>query len=681
MSLGAAVQRRTRRARRRDSRVPCGRNAHPVAEGQPNGRRAVIIAILHLLDVVFFAHFEMSDHYTVLARRFRPQTFDDVVGQEHVGRAIQNAIRAGRVAHAYLFTGARGVGKTSTARIFAKAMNCPNSHEAVPCNECDVCEAIGNGTDVDVLEIDGASNRGIDDIRQLRANVNIRSMRSPFKVYIIDEVHMLTKEAFNALLKTLEEPPPNVKFIFCTTEPHKVPDTILSRCQRFDFGTITSSRIGDRLTEIATAEGVAVDEEAVAMVARRAAGSMRDSQSLFDQLLAFGGEQITTDDVHRLFGTAPDERIVGLMEAVLGNDRATAIQLIDESLNSGVRLDSLSDQLVAYVRDLLVLASGASTVPLTSVAERLRDALGEQATRWGLRTAMAAMQILSDTKLKMSRTVHARPLLELAVIRLSLLEDLDGLASLVQAARSGELGSVSAPRVVDGGQGDLSKKKTLEPATEPVPQVTETLTDRTQVASMRPEAAVSVASNGGVRPSAQPVSEVRAASTERGERKPPTMDLSVETFDEFWNRLVKIVPERLGNALVDSKQRTLTADGCVQVQVATEFALSYLESEPSQKRLRSLTQGLTGAPVRFEFTAVATAASAAPALIRDRQVEPQMRKKSSVDDDEFVQSALELFGGQLVQVKSVPAPVLVTADQEIDEELVDALNVEDTEDA
>ena len=182
-----------------------------------------------------------SSEYTVLARRYRPRGFADVVGQEHVAQALKNAINSSRVAHAYLFTGARGVGKTSMARILAKSLNCPHAVNGDPCNECDICESIARGSDVDVQEIDGASNRGIDDIRQLRANVNVRSMRTRYKVYIVDEVHMLTKEAFNALLKTLEEPPPSVKFVFCTTEPNKLPDTILSRCQRFDFGTIETA--------------------------------------------------------------------------------------------------------------------------------------------------------------------------------------------------------------------------------------------------------------------------------------------------------------------------------------------------------------------------------------------------------------------------------------------------------
>src|SRR5260370_290173 len=219
------------------------------------------------------------------------------------------------------------------------------------CNQCEVCRGISTGSDVDVIEIDGASNRGIDEIRTLRANVNIKPMRCRYKIYIIDEVHMLTKEAFNALLKTLEEPPGNVKFIFCTTDPQKVPETILSRCQRFDFGTIATESIGKRLTEIAAAEGVEVDPKAVQLVARRAAGSMRDSQSLFDQLLAFGGKVIAAADVHRLLGTAPDDRLIELGEALLSRDRARVLGLLEEALEAGVQIGELTEQLLAYFRD------------------------------------------------------------------------------------------------------------------------------------------------------------------------------------------------------------------------------------------------------------------------------------------------------------------------------------------
>ena len=207
--------------------------------------------------------------YVVVARRYRPQGFDQLVGQQHVTQALGNAIETNRVGHAYLFTGARGVGKTSAARIFAKALNCVKGPTTQPCNACDICEAVGVGEDVDVIEIDGASNRGIDEIRQLRANVGIRPSRARCKVYIIDEVHMLTKEAFNALLKTLEEPPGHVKFIFCTTDPEKIPITVLSRCQRFDFAPIATDQIVARLQEIVDSEGAEADVEALELLARR----------------------------------------------------------------------------------------------------------------------------------------------------------------------------------------------------------------------------------------------------------------------------------------------------------------------------------------------------------------------------------------------------------------------------
>ncbi|HUG92861.1 MAG TPA: DNA polymerase III subunit gamma/tau, partial [Planctomycetaceae bacterium] len=382
--------------------------------------------------------------YTAMARRFRPQTFDEVVGQQHVARALRNAIAAGRVSHAYLFTGARGVGKTSMARILAKALNCPNAADGVPCNECDICHGISAGNDVDVLEIDGASNRGIDDIRTLRAGVNVRSMRTRFKIYIIDEVHMLTKEAFNALLKTLEEPPPSVKFVFCTTEPNKVPDTILSRCQRFDFSTIETARIVERLHEIAAADGFHVEPAALELVARRAAGSMRDSQSLFDQLLAFGQDRITASDVHRLLGTASDDRLMDLAEALIARSEGAALELFDRALNEGVQIGEFVNQLVGYLRDLMIVASGAEGVALLSVSGENRERLADQAGRWGMQTILAALQILADARSRMARVTFERPVAELALVRIALLGDLESIGRLLEELRNGQPPAASA---------------------------------------------------------------------------------------------------------------------------------------------------------------------------------------------------------------------------------------------
>src|SRR5436853_7261861 len=233
---------------------------------------------------------QSAEGYTVLARRYRPQQFADLVGQEPVAKALENALKSNRVAHAYLFTGARGVGKTSTARILAKALNCEHGPTTQPCDECPICKSIASGEDVDVLEIDGASNNGVERVRELRANVQYRPSRARYKIYIIDEVHMLTVAAFNALLNTLEGPPPHVEFIFATTEVQEIPITILSRCQRFDFAGIGTAQIKDRLREIVQNEGMQADDEVLDMIARRAGGSMRDAQSLLDQLLAFSAK-------------------------------------------------------------------------------------------------------------------------------------------------------------------------------------------------------------------------------------------------------------------------------------------------------------------------------------------------------------------------------------------------------
>src|SRR5438105_6214530 len=245
---------------------------------------------------------DAKPEYTVVARRYRPQQFADLIGQEPVAQALRNALTGDRVAHAYLFTGARGVGKTSAARILAKALNCEKGPTVTPCDKCSSCVAIASGDDIDVREIDGASNRSIDDVRAIRQDVSTRPTRGRYKIYIIDEVHMLTKEAFNALLKTLEEPPPHVKFIFATTEVQKVPITILSRCQRFDFGNISAERIAKQLRAVVDAEKMKADDDALELIARRAGGSMRDAQSLLDQLLAFGGERLTAELVQHLLG-------------------------------------------------------------------------------------------------------------------------------------------------------------------------------------------------------------------------------------------------------------------------------------------------------------------------------------------------------------------------------------------
>jgi DNA polymerase-3 subunit gamma/tau len=373
-----------------------------------------------------------TEGYTVLARRYRPQTFADLVGQGPVARALANAIQSGRVAHAYLFTGARGVGKTSTARILARALNCASGPTATPCSTCEICQSIAAGDDVDVLEIDAASNRGIDNIRDIRANVQYRPSRARYKIYIIDEVHMLTKESFNALLKTLEEPPPHVKFIFATTEVDKVPITILSRCQRFDFAGIPLAQIVERLKLIVDRERLKADPEALELIARRAAGSLRDAQSLLDQLLAFGGDRLTADQVHHLLGTAGDERILSLADAVLAPDAKKALDLLDEACTGGLQLGELIDQLIHYWRDLMVVQCGGTEGRDLSVPPRHHDTLRKHSKAVSLDALLAGLDVLSTTKARLRGTNHARTLVEMALVRLTRLGDLTSLSQLAQ---------------------------------------------------------------------------------------------------------------------------------------------------------------------------------------------------------------------------------------------------------
>ena len=374
--------------------------------------------------------------YQVVARRYRPQRFDELVGQEHVARGLSGAIESGRIGHAYLFTGARGVGKTSAARIFAKALACEHGPAAEPCNACDACRAIAAGQDVDVVEIDAASNRGIDEIRQLRQNVAVRPARGRFKVYIIDEVHMLTREAFNALLKTLEEPPGHVKFVLCTTEPEKLPITILSRCQRFDFVTVDAPAIARRLAQIVEAEGAEVSAEALNLIARRAAGSMRDSQSLLEQLLGSATGPIGVDDVHAVIGTGREERIGSLVAAIGNRDPAAAIAALDAALEGGADPGGVLEQVLAVLRDGLVASVGCGPERFLQASSAGVDPAAIGAAL-GTPTILAMLQILDQSLTRMRSSGHANVLAEMAVVRLARLEDLESLAEAVDRVAAG----------------------------------------------------------------------------------------------------------------------------------------------------------------------------------------------------------------------------------------------------
>ncbi len=415
-----------------------------------------------------------DEEYTVVARRYRPQRFEEVVGQDHVVRALRNAIRLDRVAQAYLFSGTRGVGKTSLARIFAKCLNCVEGPTERPCLRCDVCRAIAVGQDVDVIEIDGASNNGVEAVRELRQNAGLRPSRSRFKIYYIDEVHMLSTGAFNALLKTLEEPPAHVKFFFATTEANKIPITVLSRCQRFDFAGIAPEAIVETLAGICAAEGVEADPAALDVVARRAGGSMRDAQSLLEQLLSGHEGRLTAEEVYRLLGLAPDDTLIELLEAAAGRDAGRTLELAAAAIHGGVQPADLLSGLLDLLRDLMIVAAGAGGSSILGVAPSRRPRLTALAEAWGLDTTLAALQVLAEARARLRGSPHARLLVELALCRLARLENFAELGTLIAAISNGHVdatGSRSPAPVVAAASAE--KKKPMTAAESPPPLATE----------------------------------------------------------------------------------------------------------------------------------------------------------------------------------------------------------------
>lgn len=371
--------------------------------------------------------------YVVLARRYRPQTFEDIVGQEAIVTTLRNAIRSNRVAHAYLLAGPRGVGKTSAARILSKALNCQHGPTEIPCNVCDICRCISEGSDIDVLEIDGASNRGIDEVRNIRQNVSYAPSRTRYKIYIIDEVHMLTREAFNALLKTLEEPPSHVKFIFATTAVNRLPETVQSRCQRFDFKNISIHDIEKRLSDICKAEKVQIDTVALHMIARHARGGLRDSQSVLDQLLSFCKDKISPEDVNFVMGCIDEDKILGMFEGFVKKDASSALKIVDTILNEGKTSGEFIDQLLSCIRDLLIFSSCGQDIKWTELNETLVHRFGKS---FSADTLMYMVQILSDARMRTTDSLLQRILLEMAIIKLCRMESVGSLNEIVDRIAS-----------------------------------------------------------------------------------------------------------------------------------------------------------------------------------------------------------------------------------------------------
>ncbi len=367
--------------------------------------------------------------YQVLARKWRPQTFQEVVGQEHVTRTLVNAIKENRVAQAYLFSGPRGVGKTTVARIFAKAINCEHGIPGTPCNKCPSCVQITEGTSVDVMEIDGASNRRIEEIRELRENINYLPSATKYRIYIIDEIHMLTKEAFNALLKTLEEPPEHAKFIFATTESHKVPLTILSRCQRFDFKRIPASLIVEQLKKITKAEGIKATDSALFIIARQSEGSMRDAQSLLDQVISFAGEKIDEKDVVNALGILDSSVVFDTVKAIIEGSSERGLRIVDEIYNHGYDIKVFYHLLMEQFRNLMISIIDPD---ILDMPEEEKEETCNQANMLGMEKTQFILDLLINKEHELMFTYNPRLLMEAIIVRLCNLGELLAFNDLIK---------------------------------------------------------------------------------------------------------------------------------------------------------------------------------------------------------------------------------------------------------
>jgi DNA polymerase-3 subunit gamma/tau len=562
-----------------------------------------------------------SGEYVVVARRYRPQDFSQLIGQQQVAQALTNAITTNRVGHAYLFAGARGVGKTSAARILAKALNCAGGPTTTPCGQCDICQGIASGGDIDVIEIDGASNRGIDEIRQLRSNVNVRPSRARFKIYIIDEVHMLTNQAFNALLKTLEEPPEHVKFIFCTTEADKIPITVLSRCQRFDFAPIQMQSIIERLAQICANEGVEAELEALAIVARRAAGSLRDSQSLLEQLLAFGGERITVAEVHALLGTAHSARLFSLAGCIARRDAPAALAEVEAAVREGVDLGAFTEQLLGHFRDAMAAHVGCSADLLIHTAGSDYAKVKELGDQLGLETLLAMAQILDQTLIRLRQTTHVRTLVELALVRLCKLDDLDRLPELVAELR----GQESGVRSQEPGGGRRESR---------------------------------VSGTAGATPT-EPTPQKKTGGNSRAENEQPRESVSgPQPLDDSAARTAwKQTLAEMGDMTAECAGRAerVAISGPNQVVVwfrkAYTQAQQYCERPEQRQKLEQTLSRITGRSIRIDFALLqedSVATSSAPDASPERPHIQWRQREQELMRHPLIRQAAELFDTEIV---------------------------------
>jgi DNA polymerase-3 subunit gamma/tau len=555
--------------------------------------------------------------YVVLALKWRPQTFSEVAGQEPIAQTLVNAIRTNRTAHAYLFTGPRGVGKTSTARILAKALNCVNGPTPEPCNVCDACREITGGRALDVIEIDGASNRGIDDIRELRESVRYAPAATRMKVYIIDEVHMLTTDAFNALLKTLEEPPAHVVFVLCTTEPLKLPATIVSRCQRYDFARLRVRDTLGRLRTITQAEGIDIDDDALALIARRAEGSMRDALTLCDQVIASGRSPLDSAGVAAALGIAGRDLYFAISDAVLAQDPHKALTLLANAYDEGQNLQEVAEELIHHLRNLLVISVGPEMGELLDATDQERERYSAQAAQARPADLIRQLHIAMETAARMRRSGFPRVLIEVAMAEICLLpRSLDLTAWLRDPATAPQ--SPTPPQMPPPAPSNAAApsrtaaaaRSTVAPRSGPAAHgpssAPQAMADPAMAAGAKTESAGQVST----------AVETEAAPVETEASPEPDSEMVPADLADNWPAVIQLVRRRrpaLSATLIGSAVVGETG-GYLKVRLAagaTPFQRESLEAPESRAVVQAAIQEAYGRPMGWRVEAGAAPASAA----------------------------------------------------------------------
>jgi DNA polymerase III subunit gamma/tau len=578
--------------------------------------------------------------YQVIARKWRPQTFDDLVGQQHVTETLKNAIKNDRVAHAYIFSGARGVGKTTAARILAKALNCVKGPTPNPCGECDSCKEIAAGTSLDVIEIDAASNRGIDQIRELREMVRYAPAASRSKVVILDEAHMLTGEASNALLKTLEEPPDRVIFVMATTQPEDLVDTIRSRSQHFHFRALTFAEIAGRLEEIAKKENLKIEAGAMAVIARMAEGSLRDALSLLEQARAYCGDTIPDKEVRELLGVVPDDALDELIQAIAGGSADRALGLVHTFQKEGRNLQHFSREAIRHMRNLLIARTCGADSDLIAATPDQRPALARAAALFSEEDLTRFFQILLQTDEDLRRKPDPRVHLEMGLLRLINAARLAPLEELLAELKSGAPGSGANAKAA------RSTAPSFTPAIPAQPKA-ETKTQFSSTFAAHASASAAVAASAEVKQAVE--AEEWAIPAKSNGAAMQAMGISQEHVAEI-KAAIRAQRKFLGELVEQSSRWEL--DGAeLRIYFLPEkrpFA-QLLEGRETLEKIRTISSKVLGRAVRVCAKLEAVAAAAAASGVRGVSGTQELR--AQFERDPMVRSMLQRFGGRISEVK------------------------------